>query len=188
MDGLWSHSFSFRALPERFFYFEPCLDAFFISSPVWTPSSFRALSGRLLHFEPCLDALRSDVAQVPRRNRAGAVLGSKYRGTSLIRNSAPLGTSSRLMSRALCKSSRGEHLLMSEVPCSAHTSCSEWLLPDGIVATVAPRSSITSPPRDPAVGLRLGPYDDPRGVGVSYGRGTPEGGADQNDRETMCPS
>ena len=35
-----------------------------------------------------------------------------------------------------------------------------------------PRSKETSPPLDPTVGLRLGPYGGPRGVGVSYERGT----------------
>jgi hypothetical protein len=35
------------------------------------------------------------------------------------------------------------------------------------------RSYETPSPQDPAVALNLGSYDDPRGVGVSYERGTP---------------
>ena len=33
-----------------------------------------------------------------------------------------------------------------------------------------------SPPRDPSVGLFIGPHGDPRGGSISYERGTPEGG------------
>ena len=39
--------------------------------------------------------------------------------------------------------------------------------------TKVPRSYETAPPQDPAVALCLGTYGGPRGVGVSYERGTP---------------
>ena len=42
-----------------------------------------------------------------------------------------------------------------------------------------------SPPYDPAVGLCLGTYGDPRRVGVSYERGTPVKGAGAYSRRSL---
>ena len=39
------------------------------------------------------------------------------------------------------------------------------------------QSQENNPPEDPTVALHLGTFGDPRGVGVSYERGTPEGRA-----------
>ena len=43
---------------------------------------------------------------------------------------------------------------------------------DAVCLTGVPRSQQTPPSWDPTVGLYLGTYDDSRGVGVSYERGT----------------
>ena len=44
-----------------------------------------------------------------------------------------------------------------------------------------PRSRETATPQDCTVGLCLGPYSDPRGVDVSYGRGAPVGAGRTKD-------
>ena len=44
---------------------------------------------------------------------------------------------------------------------------------EGVESTGVPRSQEPPPPQDPTVALCLGTYGDPRGVGVSYERGTP---------------
>ena len=44
-----------------------------------------------------------------------------------------------------------------------------------LLRTGIPRSYETPPPQDPAVAVCLGACGDPRGVGVSYERGTPVG-------------
>jgi len=43
----------------------------------------------------------------------------------------------------------------------------------GAVSTGVPHSSETAPPKDPTVGLPLGPYGGLRGGAVSFERGTP---------------
>ena len=47
-----------------------------------------------------------------------------------------------------------------------------------------PRDGGPAAPEDPTVALCLGTYGDPRGVGVSYERGTPEG--DHSGPSTTC--
>ena len=45
--------------------------------------------------------------------------------------------------------------------------------PEGLQGYLAHKKQ--APPQDPTVGLCLGPFDGPRGVGVSYELGTPVG-------------
>ena len=51
--------------------------------------------------------------------------------------------------------------------------------------TGEPRSSETPPPWDPTVAPCLGTYTDPRGMGVSYERGTPEEPTGNSVAETL---
>ena len=65
-----------------------------------------------------------------------------YRGTSLIRNSTPLGPYSRTMPGALWWSLEGGLFLVSEVPCRA--SC---LMPSRVLARARPTlNTIHTPP------------------------------------------
>ena len=56
------------------------------------------------------------------RNRSRSERDFIYRGTSLIRNSAPLRLYRRPMSRVPEESSGGRHFLMGEVPLYTHRS------------------------------------------------------------------
>ena len=135
--------------------------------------------GRSLHFEPSLGALnlRSDlirsmkilsldnawrVFQQTSHSRLAEVAAERglcYRGTSLIKNSAPLGPYSRTVPRALRWSWGGGAVSYERgTPVTGP--------PRNIPSKDTFTSRLFSCSEDPTVGLHLGSYGGPRGGGL----------------------
>ena len=99
------------------------------------------------------------------------LLHSAYRSASLVRKRPTLWDLPRTLGTGLLQGPRGVHFLVSEVPPYSRLDSPVRVPRQTLQECLAHKKQ--PPPKDPSVGLNLGSYAGPRGVGLFLISGVP---------------